>query len=177
MMKTWEMRREVRRPVSRAMASLHQLVGVQAALHHGLRIAGAAHGHAQLRRLGFAVRLENGIGRDIQLCLCRQGLHLRLIADQGGLDEPFDRCFDGAAQGYVRERPDHGGGDGRQVLAAIDELVKNVVIGRMANQRVNGNIFCQRCEVAHSVLLPAPLSGDFGSVAPGAYETILACVC
>ena len=29
---------------------LHQLVGVQAALHHGLGVAGAAHGHARVRR-------------------------------------------------------------------------------------------------------------------------------
>jgi hypothetical protein len=27
---------------------LHQLVGVQAALHHGLGVAGTAHGHAEL---------------------------------------------------------------------------------------------------------------------------------
>ena len=42
---------------------LHQLVGVQAALHHGLGIAGAAHLHAQLRRLGLGVGLQDRIAR------------------------------------------------------------------------------------------------------------------
>jgi hypothetical protein len=46
------MRRLVRSPGVAVHGGLHQLVGVQAALHHGQRIAGAAHGHAQLGGLG-----------------------------------------------------------------------------------------------------------------------------
>ena len=38
---------------------LHQLVGVQAALHHGLGIAAAAHGHAQLGGFAFGFGIED----------------------------------------------------------------------------------------------------------------------
>ena len=38
----------------------HQLVGVQAALHHRLGVSAAAHGHAELRRLALGVRLQVG---------------------------------------------------------------------------------------------------------------------
>src|ERR1035441_9953881 len=50
----------------------------------------------------------------------------------------------GAGEGYFRKWPDNGGGNGRQELAALDELVKDVIVGWMANQRVNGNGFSQR---------------------------------
>ena len=63
--------------------------------------------------------------------------------------------FDGAPQRHVRERPDDGGGDGRQLLAALDELVKDVVVGGMADQRVNGNGFSQRGKIAHGYFLLA----------------------
>jgi hypothetical protein len=128
---------------------LHQLVGVQAALHHGQGIAGAAHGHAQLGGLGFGVGLKNGVGADVQADLCGQRLHGGFVADQRGLDQALDRGFDGAPQGHVGQRPDHRGGDGRQILAALDELVKDVVVGGMADQRVNGNGFSQRGKIAH----------------------------
>ena len=40
-------------------------------------------------------------------------------------------------------------------FASLDELVKHVVIGGMADKRVNGNGFSQRGKVAHgSILLP-----------------------
>ena len=39
--------------------------------------------------------------------------------------------------------------DGRQILAALNELVKDVVVGGMADQRVNGNSFSQRGKIAH----------------------------
>ena len=41
-MKTCEMRRAVRSPVSRCHGGLQQVVGVQAAFHDGLGIAGTA---------------------------------------------------------------------------------------------------------------------------------------
>ena len=134
---------------------LHQLVGVQAALHHGQGIAGAAHGHAQLGGLGLGFGIEDGIGADVDADLRGQRLHRGFVADQRGLDEAGDRGFDGAAQGHVGQRPDHCGGDGRQIFAALDELVKDVVVGGMADERVNGNGFSQRGKIAHGSILPA----------------------
>ena len=72
-----------------------------------------------------------------------QGLHLGFGADEGGLDEAGDRGFDGASQGNIGKGPDDRGGDGGQVLAALDELVKDVVVSGMADKRINGNSFSQ----------------------------------
>ena len=138
------------------MAGLHQFVGVQAALHHGLGIAAAAHGHAQLGGLGLGVGLENGIGADVDADLRGQGFHCGFVADECGLDEALGGGFDGAAQGYVGQRPDDRRGDGRQSLAALDEFVKDVVVGGMADQRVNGNGFSQGGKIAHAVYVSRP---------------------
>ena len=42
-----------------------------------------------------------------------------------------------------------------QLLAALEELVKDVVVGRMADQRVDGNGFSQRGKIAHAMHLLA----------------------
>ena len=72
-----------------------------------------------------------------------------------GLIRPSSRGFDGAPQSHVGQRPDDRRGDGRQRLAALDELVKDVVVGGMADQWVNGYSFSQRGKIAHVHLLPA----------------------
>ena len=51
-------------------------------------------------------------------------------------------------------RPTDSRGDGRQSFAALKELVEDVVIGRMADQRVNGYGFGNGGKVAHDVLSP-----------------------
>jgi hypothetical protein len=90
---------------------------VQAALHHGLGIAGAAHGHAQLGGLALGVGLEDRIGADVDADLLRPAPSwLGFVADQRGLNQAFDRGFDGAPQGHVGKRPDDRGGDGRKLL-------------------------------------------------------------
>jgi hypothetical protein len=58
----------------------------------------------------FVVGLKDGVGADVEAELCGEGFHLGLVADEGGLDEAFDGGFDGAAEGYVREGPNDGGG-------------------------------------------------------------------
>ena len=55
MMKTWLIRRSVRRPVAEEVTSRHQLVGVQAALHQQLALALADQRH-RLGGGGVAVR-------------------------------------------------------------------------------------------------------------------------
>ena len=40
-------------------------------------------------------------------------------------------------------------------LQRVDELVKDVIVGRMADKRVNGNGFSQRGKIAHGSILPA----------------------
>ena len=134
-------------------AGLHELVGVQAALHHGLGIAGAAHGYAQFGGLGLTVSIENGISADVNANLRGQRFQRGLVADECGLDEALGRGFDGALEGYVRQWPDDRRGDGRQILAALDESTKDMVVGGMADQRVNGNAFGQRGKIAHVHLL------------------------
>ena len=128
---------------------LHHLVGVQAALHQGLGAATAAHGHTQLGGLALAVGVDDGIGGDIQAYLCGQRLQRDLVADQSRLDEPLNRRFHRASERHVRQRPTDRRGDGRQLLAASQKLEKYVVIGGMADQRVNGNGFSQPCKIAH----------------------------
>ena len=79
-----------------------------------------------------------GIGGDVEADFGGQGLHGGVGADEGGLDEAGGGGFDRAAQGNVGERPDDGGGDGGQVLAALDELMKDVDSrpdGRRAGRR------------------------------------------
>ena len=142
---------------------LHQLVGVQAAFHHRLRAAGAAHADAQLGGLALGVGLQNRVGADIDADLGGQSLHIGLIADQRGQDQIFLGRFDGAPQGHIGERPDHGGGNGRQFLAALKKLMKDVVVGGMANQRVNSNGFSQPCKIAHKHILLADAADGCGA--------------
>ena len=118
---------------------------MQAALHHRLRLVRAAHGHAQFGGLALGVGLKNRIGADVHANLCGQRLHLGLVADQRGQDEPFNGSLDSALKRHAAERPDHRRGNGRQFLAALQKFVKDVVIGRMADQRVNGNGLGQGC--------------------------------
>jgi hypothetical protein len=92
----------------------------------------------------FIFGLEDGVGADVEADLCGESFHLGFVADEGGLDEAFDGGFDGAAKGYVRERPDDGCGQGRESIAALDELVEDVVVGGMADEGVDGNGFSQR---------------------------------
>ena len=49
------------------------------------------------------------------------------------------------------------------MLAACKKLVKNVVIGGMANQRVNGNGFSQPCKIAHKHILLADAADGCGA--------------
>jgi len=158
-MKTCEMRREVRKPVSRFHGHLHQLVGVQAAFHHGQGIAGAAHGHAQLGGLGLGFGVEDGIRRDVQAQSGGQRLHGGFVADQRRLDEALDGGLDGSPQSHVRKGPDHRRGDGRKLFAALDELVKDVVVGGMADQRVYGYGFSQRARSLILLLLAGAVDG------------------
>ena len=149
------MRRLVRSPVSRLHGHLHQLVGVQAALHHGLRTAAAAHSHAQLGGLDLGLGMDDRIRTDIDADLCGQSLHLVLVADQRGQDEALFGGFHSAPERHVGERPADRRGDGRQILAALQKLVKDMVVGGMADQRVNGNGFSQLRKIAHRYTLPA----------------------
>ena len=138
---------------------LHQLVGVQAALHHGLGVAAAAHGDADLGGLGLGFRMKDGERADVHADLCGQRLHLGFVADQGGLDEPLGSGFDSAPQGHVRQRPADRRGDGGQRLAALQKLVKDVVVGGMADQGVNGYGFSKGGKIAHQVFFSRAAEG------------------
>ena len=82
-----------------------------------------------------------GIWANVNADLCRQRLHFGFVANQGGLDETLGCSFDRASERHVRHGPADCRGDGRKGLAALKELVKDVVVGGVANQRVNGNGF------------------------------------
>ena len=137
----------------------HQLVGVQAALHHGLGAAAAAHADADLGGFGFGVRVEDGVRRDVDADLCGQGAHGGFVADERGLDESLGSGFDGAAQGDIGERPADGGGDSRQGFAAVEKLVKDMIVGGVTDQRIDDNCFGKRGEIAHEVSSPRPAPG------------------
>jgi hypothetical protein len=70
-----------------------------------------------------------GIGADVDADLRGQGLHGRFRTDERGLDQAGGGGFNSALEGYVTERPHHGRGNRRQILAALDELVEDVVVG------------------------------------------------
>ncbi len=65
-------------------------------------------------------------------------------------------------EGNFRKWPDDCGGDGGEGFAALDELMEDVVVGGMSDERVNGNGFGQSGEIAH------------GKSPPGRYSTIVA---
>ena len=115
----------------------HQLVGVEAPLHNRLRVGGAAQGDAS--RSGFALALGflNFEAGNIDTDLGSKRLHLGRGPDEYGLDEAMRSSFDRAQHGDVGERPDNGGGDGRQVFAAGNEFMENVIVGRVADQWVD----------------------------------------
>src|ERR1019366_7474545 len=88
-------------------------------------------------------------GADVDADLRGERFHLHFVADQGRLDETLGCCLNSAAQSYVRHGPADGGCDRWQGLAALEELVKNVVVSRMTYQRVDGHCFGERGEIAH----------------------------
>ena len=88
--------------------------------------------------------MNDGVGADIEADLCGESFYFGFVADEGGLDEAFFGGFDGAAEGYVRQGPDDGGGEGREIFAALDELVEDVEVGGVADEGVEGNGFGQR---------------------------------
>ena len=97
MMKTWLIRRSVRRPVSRRAISREQFIGVQAALHDELGTAGADEFH-RLGRRGVAVGNVDDLGRaDVDAELFRDAADLSFRADEdrqdhagrGGVGAPF----------------------------------------------------------------------------------------
>src|SRR6266568_2200461 len=49
---------------------------------------------------------------------------------------------------------DYGGSDRRQVFAAFQELMEDVVIGGMSNQGIDGYGFGERGKIAHEVCSP-----------------------
>jgi hypothetical protein len=91
----------------------------------------------------FVFSLKDGVGADVEADSGGESFHLGFVADEGWLDEAFDGGFDGAAEGYVRKRPDDCCGQGWEIFAALDELVEYVVIGGMADERVDGYGFSQ----------------------------------
>ncbi len=100
-------------------------------------------------------RLYNRELADVDADLRSQGLQGRFRADQDGRDEVGGSGFNSAAEGYVSKRPNHGGGDGREIFATLDELLKDVVVGGMADKRIDSNGFSQRGKVAHESILRA----------------------
>ena len=96
MTNTWRNAARGAQPGIALHGDLHQLVGMQAALHHGLRIAAAAHGDAQLGGLRLGIRLQNREWADVDADLCGQRLHLCFIADQRRLDQALGGRFDRA---------------------------------------------------------------------------------
>jgi hypothetical protein len=128
---------------------------VQAAFHQCLRVALAAHGHGSLGGLCLGLGLDDRKCADVGADLCRQCLHGLFGSNESWLDQPGSRGFHRAAQSHLSERPNHRRRDGREILAARNELVKDVVIRRMADKWVNGNSFSQCCKIAHGLLLPA----------------------
>ena len=94
-----------------------------------------------------------GYGDDVDADFGGQSVHFGFIADERGLDEAFGSGFNGAAQSDVGQRPADRGGDGGQGLAALKELVKDVIVGGMADQRVDGNGFGKGGKIAHVFIL------------------------
>ena len=79
----------------------HQLVGVEAALHECLGLAGASERDRPLGRLvavrGFAEAERADVGAEGR----RGGLHLRLRPDQNGFDDPEFRRFEHGDEGSL----------------------------------------------------------------------------
>ena len=124
--KTWLMRRRCAARVARDDRG-HQLVGVQAALHQRLDLAGARHLD---RLLGGGMAVLDGddaVGRDVDALGRRRGADLRLGPDQHRHDEPAPRRLDRAEQRVAVAGMDDGGGTGGALSAALDQRREAVV--------------------------------------------------
>ncbi len=93
--------------------------------------------------------MQNRIGADIQANLRRQRLHQGLVADESRFDQSLGRSFNRALQRDFRQWPYHRGGDGGQVLAALQKLVKHVIVGGVGNQRIDNDSFGNGGQIAH----------------------------
>ena len=84
-------RRAVRRPVSLATHLVHQLVGVQAALHERLDLASPRHGDGPLGGLVAVARRHEPVRPEVDGLRGGDGADLRLRADEHRNDEPGPR--------------------------------------------------------------------------------------
>jgi hypothetical protein len=128
---------------------------VQAALHQDLRFSRAAQTDANLGGLAFGVRMNDGVGAYVDADLGCQGLDFDFVANQRGQDDACDGAFNGPLQGNVRQWPYDRHGDWGKGLATFNEFVKDVIVGRMANQAVNDPSFLHLFKIAHLYLLLA----------------------
>ena len=100
------MRRSVRSP-----HLLHylgqQFVGMQAALHQGLRLAGKHHGDRQFGGMMAVFGRHQPVWCQIQILLRGDGPNLVLRADQNGRDQVVFSRLDRATQRVGATRVDH----------------------------------------------------------------------
>ena len=121
--------------------SFHQLVRMQAALHHGLGVAAAAHGDAEHGSFVFGFCMEDGEGADVGADFRGKSANGFFVANEGRFDEPFGGRFDCAVECDIRERPHNGRCDGGKRFAAIEKFVEDVVVGGVFDEAMDGNRF------------------------------------
>jgi hypothetical protein len=105
----------------------HHLVGVQGALHQGLQLAAARHGHRPLSRRVAVLGVDDAIGREIHPRGLGDETNAVLGPNQHRLDEPAPRRLDGTEQGVAVAGVHHGAGDGRHAFATLEEPAEAVV--------------------------------------------------
>jgi hypothetical protein len=115
MMNTCEMRRAVRRPVSRCMAASSSSSVCRLPFISACALP-ARHMTTPRWLPGLGFGLNDREIADVDADLRGQCLHRRFRADQRGLNEAGGRGFHGALQRHIAQGPHYGRGDGGQAL-------------------------------------------------------------
>ena len=135
--------------MSRCHGDLHELVGVEAAFHHGLGVAAAAHGDAELGGVGLGVGVEDGEGGDVEAHFAARALISASSPMRVGSMRPS-----AAASTAPRRATSERGQQTAVVMAGRDlqrsrNLMEDVIVGGMADEGVNGNGFGKGGKIAH----------------------------
>ena len=101
---------------------VQQFVGVQAALHQHLGLAGAHHRHGHLGGVVAVIGRHQPVRRDVDARFSRDGANFPLRADQDRRDQAILRRLDSSLQCVVAARMNHRRGRGRQAAARFDQL-------------------------------------------------------
>ena len=129
----------------------HQLVGVQAAFHQRLDLAGARHRDCALSGRMAVFGIDDAVSRDIDLLRFCCRADLRLGPDQHRHDQLAPRGLEGAEQRVAIARVNDRARDRFNTLAALEQVREGVVVSQND---------LRRCDLVIDNALLRSLDGD-----------------